>query len=142
MNFWTWILIEVISKLAATSASENWIISLTWPFLKNIFDTKKILDVKSFIFYFLNPVNHIEFFSAISKSDMELGCVLLNINPIPIRGFFFQLLFDCPTANFGSLSRHGITHPMLSTAFERFQHKNHREPRNDQPKPSQYECFI
>ena len=49
-------------------------------FLKNIFDTRKILDDKRF----LNPVNHIELFSVILKSDMDQGCILLNINPIPV----------------------------------------------------------
>ena len=34
-------------------------------FLKNIFDTKKILDGKLFMFFFLNATNHIEFFFAI-----------------------------------------------------------------------------
>ena len=36
------------------------------------------------MFFFLNPANHIEFFSVILKSDMDPGCILLNINPIPI----------------------------------------------------------
>ena len=54
-------------------------------FLKNIFDARKILDDKPFIFFLLNPANHIEFFSVISKSDMEPGCILLNINLIPVR---------------------------------------------------------
>ena len=34
-------------------------------FLENIFDTKKILDGKLFMFFFLNAANHIEFFFAI-----------------------------------------------------------------------------
>ena len=54
-------------------------------FLRNIFDTRKILDDKPFMFFFLNPANHTEFFSEISKSVMEPGCILLNINTIPIR---------------------------------------------------------
>ena len=37
-----------------------------------------------FMFFILSPANHIEFFSVVSKSDMEPGCILLNINPIPI----------------------------------------------------------
>ena len=53
-------------------------------FLKNIFVTRKILNDKLFIFSFLNPSNEIDFFSVILKSDMDQGCVLLNINPIPI----------------------------------------------------------
>ena len=53
-------------------------------FLKNIFDTRKILDETLFMFLFL-PANHIEFFSVMSKSDMEPRYILLNINPIPIR---------------------------------------------------------
>ena len=54
-------------------------------FLKNIYDTRKILDDKPFMFFFLNSANHIEFFAVILKSDMDPGCILLNINPIPIR---------------------------------------------------------
>ena len=54
-------------------------------FFKNIFDTRKILDDKPFIFVFVNPANNIDFFSIISKSDMEPGCILLNIKLIPIR---------------------------------------------------------
>ena len=54
-------------------------------FLRNIFDTRKILDDKPFMFFFLNPTNHMESFSVISNSDMEPGCILLNINPIPIK---------------------------------------------------------
>ena len=53
-------------------------------FLRNIFDTRKILDDKPFMFFFLNPANHIEIVSVISKS-MEPGWILLNINPILIR---------------------------------------------------------
>ena len=53
-------------------------------FLKNIFDTRNILDDKPFMFYFLNPANHIEFFSAILKLHMDPGYILLNINLIPI----------------------------------------------------------
>ena len=53
--------------------------------LKNIFYTRKIFNNKSFMFFFLDPAIHIEFFSVISKSDMEPGCILLNINPILIR---------------------------------------------------------
>ena len=53
-------------------------------FLKIIIDTKKILDDKPFVFFFLNPANHMEFFSVILKSDLDQGCILLNINPIPI----------------------------------------------------------
>ena len=45
-------------------------------FLRDVFDTRKILDDK--------PANHIEFFSVISKPDMEPGYILLYINPIPI----------------------------------------------------------
>ena len=41
------------------------------------------------MFFILNaatcPANHIKFFSVILKSDMDPGCVLLNINPISIR---------------------------------------------------------
>ena len=47
-------------------------------FLKNIIDNRKILDGKIFMFLFL-PANCIEFFSMISKSDIESGCILLNI---------------------------------------------------------------
>ena len=54
-------------------------------FLKNIFHTRKILDHKHFMFFFLNPANHIEFFSVILKSEMDPECILLNIKPIPIR---------------------------------------------------------
>ena len=54
-------------------------------FLRNIFDTRKISDEKPFMFFFLNPANHIESFSVISKSDMEPGCILLKMNPISIR---------------------------------------------------------
>ena len=43
-----------------------------------------ILDDKSFMFFFLNQANHIEFASVISKSDMKPGEILLGINPIPI----------------------------------------------------------
>ena len=59
--------------------------SFDMAFLRNIFDTKKILNDKPFLFFILNTANHIEVFSMISKSDMEPGCILLNINPIPIR---------------------------------------------------------
>ena len=54
-------------------------------FLKNIFDTRKIFDDKPFMFFFLNPACRIDFFSVFLKSDMDPGCILLNINPIPIR---------------------------------------------------------
>ena len=77
-------LIGVITKLAATSASENWIFFFDMAILKTIFDTRKILNDKPFLSFFLNPANHIEFFSVILKSDMDPGCILLNINPIPI----------------------------------------------------------
>ena len=53
-------------------------------FLKNIFHSRKTLDGKPFMFFFLNPVNHIEFFSVILKSDMIPGCILLNFNITPI----------------------------------------------------------
>ena len=53
--------------------------------LKTIFDTRKILNDKPFLSFFLNPANHIEFFSVILKSDMEPGCIFLNINPISIK---------------------------------------------------------
>ena len=43
------------------------------------------MDDKPFTLFFLNPANHIEYFSVILKSDMGLRCVLLDINPIPIR---------------------------------------------------------
>ena len=52
--------------------------------LKNIFDTRKILYDKPFMFFLLNSTNHIEFFSVVLKSDMVPGCILLNINPILI----------------------------------------------------------
>ena len=64
-------------------ASENWIIFLTQTFLKK----SLILETpygKPFMFFFLNPVNHIEFFSVILKSDIDPGCILLNIKSIPI----------------------------------------------------------
>ena len=77
-TYWSYI-IGAILELAATSASENWIIFFDITFLRNIFDTKKILDDKPFMFSFLNPANHIEFFSVILKSDMEPGCILLNM---------------------------------------------------------------
>ena len=77
-TYWSYI-IGAILELAATSASENWIIFFDIAFLRNIFDTKKILDDKPFMFSFLNPVNHMEFFSVILKSDMEPGCILLNM---------------------------------------------------------------
>ena len=48
-------------------------------FLKNISGTRNIW------FFFLNPANHIEFFSVISRSDVEPGSILLNIKHIPIR---------------------------------------------------------
>ena len=51
-------------------------------FSKNIFNTRKILDEKPFMLFFLNPANHIEYFSVILKSDMNPGCILLKINPI------------------------------------------------------------
>ena len=54
-------------------------------FLRNSFDNRKILDGKPFMFFFLNPANHIELSSVISKSDVKPGCILLNINRIPIR---------------------------------------------------------
>ena len=53
--------------------------------LKNILDTRKILDDKPFMLFFLNPANHIDFFSVILMSDMDSGSFFLNINPIPIR---------------------------------------------------------
>ena len=53
-------------------------------FLKIIFNSRKKLDDKTFMFFFLNPANHIEFFSMILKSDMDPGCILLKINPIPV----------------------------------------------------------
>ena len=54
-------------------------------FLKNIFDSRKILDDKPFMFFFLNPANHIKFFSVILNLDMDPGCILRKINPIPVR---------------------------------------------------------
>ena len=51
-------------------------------FLKNIFDTRKILDGKPLMFFFLNPANDTEFFPTIWKSGMDPGCILQNINPI------------------------------------------------------------
>ena len=54
-------------------------------FLKNVYDTRKILD-KRFMFFFLCPANHIGFFYVIWKPDVDPGCILLNINPIPIGG--------------------------------------------------------
>ena len=54
-------------------------------FLKNFFDTRKILNDKPFMFFFQNPANQIELFSVILKSDMDQGCLLLDINTIPIR---------------------------------------------------------
>ena len=54
-------------------------------FLKNIFDVRKILDDKPFMFFFVNPANHLEMFSEVLKLDMDPGYILLNINPIPIR---------------------------------------------------------
>ena len=42
----------------------------------------------------------------------------------------FDMLFGCPTAKFGSLSR-GQPHPMLITAFWRFWPEGHREPCNE-----------
>ena len=56
-------------------------------FLRNIFDTRKILDRKHFMFFFLNPANHMESFPVMSKSDMEPGRILLNINPILTKSF-------------------------------------------------------
>ena len=53
-------------------------------FLKKFFDTREILDERLIMFFFLNPANHIEFFSVISRSDMEPACILLNISPITI----------------------------------------------------------
>ena len=52
-------------------------------FFKNTFDTRKILDGKPLMFFFLNPANHIEFFSVIWKPGIDPGCILQNINPIP-----------------------------------------------------------
>ena len=37
------------------------------------------------MFFFLNPATHIDFFSVILKSNMDQGCILLNIDHIPIR---------------------------------------------------------
>ena len=54
-------------------------------FLKNIVDTRKTFDDKHFMFFFVNPSNHINFFSVVLSSDMEPECILLNINPIPTR---------------------------------------------------------
>ena len=50
-------------------------------FLKYIFHTRKTLDDKSFIFFFLNPANHIAFFSVISMSGME------PVGEIPTKAF-------------------------------------------------------
>ena len=44
-----------------------------------------MVDEKPFVFFFLNLVNGMEFFSMISKSDMDPSCILLNINPIPVK---------------------------------------------------------
>ena len=44
---------------------------------------------------------------------------------------FFYLLFGCPTANFGSLSRGILTNPMLITAFYLFRPEGHREHHNE-----------
>ena len=52
--------------------------------LLNIFDTRKMLGDKPFMFFVSKLANHVELFSVISKSDMEPGCILLNIKPIPI----------------------------------------------------------
>ena len=54
-------------------------------FLRKVFDTRNMLDDKTFMVFLLNPANHSEFFSVISKPDMEPGCILLKIKPIPIR---------------------------------------------------------
>ena len=53
-------------------------------FLKTIVDIRKILDDKLFMFFFQNPVNHIEFSSVVFKSNMDSGCISLKINPLPI----------------------------------------------------------
>ena len=37
------------------------------------------------MFLFLNLANHVELFSVILKSYMDLGCILLKIDPIPSR---------------------------------------------------------
>ena len=44
------------------------------------------------MFFFPNPANHIKFFSVISKSDIEPGCTLLNIN--------YNLIREIPTKAF------------------------------------------
>ena len=53
-------------------------------FFKNIFETRKILSDKPFMFYFLNPANQIEFSSVILKLHVASGYILQNINLIPI----------------------------------------------------------
>ena len=63
-------------------------------FLKNIFDTRKILDETLSMFLFL-PANHIEFFSVMSKSDMEPRHILLNISPIPTREIPNKVFLEC-----------------------------------------------
>ena len=52
------------------------------------------------MFFFLNPANHIEFFSVILKSDIDPGCILLNIKSIPIgeiptKAFSEWLFYIC-----------------------------------------------
>ena len=50
-----------------------------------MFDTREILDDRLVMLFYINLANHIEFFSVILKSDVDPECILLNINPIPIR---------------------------------------------------------
>ena len=56
-------------------------------FLKHLFDTRKILDDKHFMF-FLNPASHIEFFSDIKVPHatkilwIELSWICNTVNPI------------------------------------------------------------
>ena len=34
--------------------------------------------------FFQNPANHIEFSSVVFKSNVDSGCILLKINPLPV----------------------------------------------------------
>ena len=75
------------SNIKISSCSSLWKLDYFFDmaFLRSIFNTRKILGDKPFVFFFLNLANHIELFSVISKLDMEPRYILLNINPIPIR---------------------------------------------------------
>ena len=55
---------------------------------------------------------------------------MLQWLPCLVYELFFELLFGCPTANFGPFLRESLTNLMLIPAFTQFQPESHQEPCN------------